>query len=228
MIDKKEVNQKVDDIKSSASDQKDDVSDSLSEMKENAMDKKDDLQEGIEQKVDDIKSGASDKKDDVSDSINAMNEDAMDKKDDLQDEAGKKRTQAEKLLNDIMNTIKVKQVEVGKTLSDYTTALQKPPADIIETNDSIIIKIDLPGVAKDDIDIGIAGESIDIIAKFEEESEAEDINYIQKERSYGETKRIIKLPSEIKVKEASAKFKDSVLTINLPKIEKEVHKININ
>ncbi|MGZ7095412.1 MAG: Hsp20 family protein [Methanobacterium sp.] len=228
MIDKKEVNQKVDDIKSSASDKKDDVSDSISEMKENAMDKKDDLQEGIEQKVDDIKSGASDKKDDVSDSINAMNEDAMDKKDDLQDEAGKKRTQAEKLLNDIMNTIKVKQVEVGKTLSDYTTALQKPPADIIETNDSIIIKIDLPGVAKEDIDIGIAGESIDIIAKFEEESDAEDINYIQKERSYGETKRIIKLPSEIKVKEASAKFKDSVLTINLPKIEKEVHKININ
>ncbi|MGZ7120038.1 MAG: Hsp20/alpha crystallin family protein, partial [Methanobacterium sp.] len=203
-------------------------SDSISEMKENAMDKKDDLQEGIEQKVDDIKSSASDKKDDASDSISEMKENAMDKKDDLQDEAGKKRTQAEKLLNDIMNTIKVKQVEVGKTLSDYTTALQKPPADIIETNDSIIIKIDLPGVAKDDIDIGIAGESIDIIAKFEEESETEDVNYIQKERSYGETKRIIKLPSEIKVKEASAKFKDSVLTINLPKIEKEVHKININ
>ena len=184
--------------------------------------------EEVKKKVDEIKSSASDKKEDVSDSISEMKDDAMDKKDEMREEVGKRRTQAEKLLNEMMNTLKVKQVEVGKTLSDYTTLLQKPPADVIETNDSIIIKIDLPGVKKEDIDIGIAGESIDIMAKFEEESEIEDINYIQKERSYGETKRTLKLPSEIKVKEASAKFKDSVLTIELPKIQKELHKIDIN
>ncbi len=182
----------------------------------------------MKQKMGDIKSSASETKEDVGDRINEMKEGAMDKKDDMQEEVGKRRTQAEKLLNEIMNTIKVKQVEVGKTLSDYTTPLQKPPADVIETNDTIIIKIDLPSVTKEDIDIGIAGESIDIMAKFEEISEGEDINYIQKERSYGETKRTIKLPSEIKVKEASANFKDSVLTIKLPKIEREVHKIDIN
>jgi HSP20 family protein len=182
----------------------------------------------MKDKMGDIKSSVSDKKDDVNDSINEMKEDTQNKSDDMQEEVGKKRTQAEKLLNDIMNTIKIKQVEVGKTLSDYTTALQKPAADIMETNDSIIIKIDLPAVKKEDIEIGIAGESIDIMAKFEEESEDEDINYIQKERSYGETTRTITLPSEIKVKEVSAKFQDSVLTIKLPKIEKEVHKIDIN
>jgi HSP20 family protein len=182
----------------------------------------------MKQKIGDIKSSVSDKTDDVNNSINQIKEDTQDKTDDMQEEVGKKRTQAEKLLNDIMNTIKNKQEGVGKTLSDYTTALQKPPSDIIETIDSIIIKIDLPAVKKEDIEIGIEGESIDILAKFEEESEDENINYIQKERSYGETKRTIKLPSEIKVKEASAKFQDSVLTIKLPKIEKEVHKIDIN
>jgi len=227
MVDKKEVKQKVDDIKSSASDKKDDVSDRISEMKDDAMDKKDEIQEGVEQKVDDIKSSASDKKDDVSDSISEMKDDAMDKKDEMQEEIGKRKTQADKLLKELVNTIKVKQVEVGKTLSDYTS-LQKPLADIIETNDSLIIKIDLPGVTKEDIDIGIAGETIDITVKFQEESEEEDINYIQKERSYGETKRTLKLPSEIKVKKASANFKNSVLTIKLPKIEKKVHKIDIN
>jgi len=224
MVDKDEMKQKMGDIKSSVSDKKNDVSNSINEMKEDTQDKKADMQE----KMGDIKSSVSDKKNDVSNSINQMKEDAQDKSDDMQEEVGKKRSQAEKLLNDIMNTIKVKQEEVGKTLSDYTTALQKPPADIMETNDNIIIKIDLPTVKKEDIEIGIAGESIDIIAKFEEESEDEEINYIQKERSYGETTRTIKLPSEIKVKEASAKFQDSVLTIKLPKIEKEVHKININ
>jgi len=191
-------------------------------------DKMVDKTDEMKQKIGDIKSSVSDKTDDVNDSINQMKEDAQNQSDDMQEEVGKKRTQAEKLLNDIMNTIKNKQEGVGKTLSDYTTALQKPPSDIIETIDSIIIKIDLPAVKKEDIEIGIEGESIDILAKFEEESEDENINYIQKERSYGETKRTIKLPSEIKVKEASAKFQDSVLTIKLPKIEKEVHKIDIN
>lgn len=209
MVDKDEMKDKVDDIKSGASDKKDEITGNINEMKDDAMDKKDEIQEGIEQKVDDIKSSASDKKDDV------------------QKEVGKRKTQTEKLLNDIMNTIKGKQVEVGKTLSDYRP-LQKPLSDIIETNDSLIIKIDLPGVTKENIDIGIAGETINIIVKFEEESEGEDINYIQKERSYGETKRTLKLPSEIKVKEASANFKNSVLTIKLPKIEKTVHKIDIN
>jgi HSP20 family protein len=226
MIDKKDMKQKMGDTKSCACETKEDVGGRINEIKENTMDKKDDVQEEVKQKIDDIKSNASEKREDLNDRINEMKEDTKDKKDDVQEKAGKRKTQTEKMLNDIMNTIKVKQVEVGKTLSDYTTALQKPPADVIETNDNIIIKIDLPGVTKEDIDIGIAGESIDIIAKFEEESE--DTNYIQKERSYGETKRTIKLPSEIKAEEASAKFKDSVLTIELPKIEKEVHKIDIN
>jgi HSP20 family protein len=224
MVDKDEMKEKMGDIKSSVSDKTDDVSNSINQMKEDTQDKTDEMKD----KMGDIKSSVSDKKDNVNDSINQMKEDTQDKSDDMQEEIGKKRTQAEKLLNDIMNTIKNKQEEVGKTLSDYTTALQKPAADIMETNDSIIIKIDLPAVKKEDIEIGIAGESIDIMAKFEEESEDEDINYIQKERSYGETKRTIKLPSEIKVKEASARFQDSVLTIKLPKIEKEVHKIDIN
>ena len=182
----------------------------------------------MKDKMGEIKSSVSDKKDDVNDSINQMKEDAQNQSDDIQEEVGKKRTQAEKLLNNIMNTVKNKHEEVGKTLSDYTTALQKPLTDIIETNDNIILKIDLPAVKKEDIEIGIAGVSIDIMAKFEEESEDEDINYIQKERSYGETTRTITLPSEIKIKEASAKFQNSVLTIKLPKIKEEVHKIDVN
>ena len=74
-------------------------------------------------KMVDIKSSVSDKKDDVADSINEMKGNAHDKSNYMQEEFGKKRTQTEKLLNDIMNTIKNKQEDVGKTLSDYTTAL---------------------------------------------------------------------------------------------------------
>jgi len=54
----------------------------------------------------------------------------------------------------------------------------------METENSIIVITDLPGVKKEDIDIDISEGNIDIIAKFEDEIEEEGTNYIKKERSY--------------------------------------------
>jgi len=176
--------------------------------------------------AEDIKSTASEKKEDVSEKISELKEETQDKSEIAQEEMEKKKSQTDKLLKDIMKTIKVKQDEFGKTISDYTSI--KPPADIIETSDIIILKIDLPGVKKEDIDIQMVSERVDIVVKFEDEMEGDDVNYVQKERSYGETRKIIKLPSEIKVKEATAEFKDCVLTVILPKVQQEVHKISIN
>jgi HSP20 family protein len=136
-------------------------------------------------------------------------------------------TRAEKMLSDIVNTIKDKQEELGKSLSDYSLSFQKPLADIMETENSIIVITDLPGVKKEDINIDISEDSIDISAKFEEEINEEGANYIKKERSYGETKRSISLPAKINIKEATAKFNDSVLTVKLPKLMEEKHKVDI-
>ena len=137
------------------------------------------------------------------------------------------KTRTENMLSDIVNSIKEKQEELGKSLSDYTTTFQKPQADVMETENSIIVITDLPGVKKEDIDIDISEDSIDITAKFEDEIDEEGANYIKKERSYGETKRSISLPAQINVKEATAKFNDSILTVNLPKLMEEKHKVDI-
>ncbi len=145
--------------------------------------------------------------------------------DEISEEEEKTRT--ENMLSDIVNTIKEKQEELGKSLSDYTTTFQKPLADVMETENSIIVITDLPGVKKEDIDIDISEDSIDISAKFEDEIDEEGANYIRKERSYGETKRSIKLPAQIDVKKATAKFNDSILTVNLPKLMEEKHKVDI-
>ena len=137
------------------------------------------------------------------------------------------KTRTENMLSDIVNSIKEKQEELGKSLSDYTTTFQKPLVDVMETENSIIVITDLPGVKKEDIDIDISEDSIDITAKFEDEINEEGANYIKKERSYGETKRSISLPAQINVKEATAKFNDSILTVNLPKLMEEKHKVDI-
>jgi HSP20 family protein len=134
---------------------------------------------------------------------------------------------SESVLSDIITSIREKQEDLGKSLSDYSKSLQKPLADIIETDDAITVVTDLPGVKKDDVEVNISEDSLDIVAKFDDEITDEGTNYIRRERSYGETKRTIALPEKINIKKASAKFKDSVLTVELPKIKEEKHKVNI-
>jgi HSP20 family protein len=137
------------------------------------------------------------------------------------------RTQAEKMFNDFISTIRSRQEDFSKAISDYTTTFDKPLADVIETDNEIIIKTDLPNVKKSDINVNLTENTVEIMAKFDEEYNEEEVDYIRRERNYGETKKLIQLPSKIKTKEVTAKFEDSILTINLPKVEGEKIKVDI-
>jgi HSP20 family protein len=131
-------------------------------------------------------------------------------------------------LNDIISTIKDKQEEFTQMLSDYTSSNKKTLIDVIETDTSIIIKADLPRLEKEDVEIAISEDTVDICAEFKEETIDEDVNYLQRERSYGKIRRTVKLPSKVLIKEAEGTFKDSVLTIKLPKLMKKTLKLKID
>lgn len=139
----------------------------------------------------------------------------------------KGKTQAEKVFNDFVGTLRSRQEDFSKAISDYTTTLDRPLADVIETDDEIIVKTDLPGVKKSEINVSLTENSVEIEATFDEEYDEEDVDYILRERSYGETKKIIPLPAKVKVKGATAKFEDSILTINLPKVGGEKFNVDI-
>jgi HSP20 family protein len=144
------------------------------------------------------------------------------------DSLGKSKSAAEKMMDDMVKSIKVMQNDLEKKISEYTEAVpEKPTIDVIETNENIILKTDLPGVNKKDIDIQLTEDRITIAAKFEEKIEIEEANYIKKERKYGEALRELRLPSLVVVEEATAKFKNGVLTVDLPKVEVK-KKFNVN
>ena len=130
-------------------------------------------------------------------------------------------------LNDIILTIKEKQEEFSKMLSDYTNYYQKPLIDVIENDDSVVIKTDLPRIQKKDLEIAVSEDSVDINAKFEEDIKNKDAKYILRERSYGKIHRSISLPAKVKIKEAKGTFEDSVLTLVLPKFKKKSLKLKI-
>jgi HSP20 family protein len=133
----------------------------------------------------------------------------------------KRRDVAEQMFNDIIDTIREKQDDLEKVITDYTSNVPaKPTMDIMETDEDIVVKTDLPGAKKEDIKIDITEDSLEITANFEGETELENVNFLKKERKCGEVKRAVVLPTKIIMEKAAAKFADGVLTVTLPKLEK--------
>jgi HSP20 family protein len=187
------------------------------EVKKGALKKTADAKESALMKTEEIKEGTASK-------TAKVKEGASDKTAEFRENAEKTRKQAERKINEFIGTLKDKQEEFGKTISDYTSG-EKPLTDVIITDDNIIIMADLPLLKKEDISVNITEDSVEILAKFEDADE--NLEFIKKERNYGETSRTITLPVLIEVKKASAKFVDSVLTLELPRLKEEKVKVNI-
>ncbi|RAP49867.1 MAG: hypothetical protein BZ136_02610 [Methanosphaera sp. rholeuAM74] len=126
------------------------------------------------------------------------------------------KNMAEKMFNDVVATLKSKQSDWNKTLAEYKS--NKPSVDLFEYDDDLVIKVDLPRVSKDDINVKMSTDSVEIEAIFPDETQDECVKVIRKERCSGKTKNIVLLPVEVDINEVKAKFEDYVLTITLPKI----------
>ncbi|MBU6430882.1 MAG: Hsp20/alpha crystallin family protein [Patescibacteria group bacterium] len=96
-----------------------------------------------------------------------------------------------------------------------------PKVDISETEKEIKITANVPGIDSDKIDIDVGDDYISISGRTEKEEEEKDKKIYRYEREYGEFRREFSLPVKVKKDEVSAKVKNGVLTINLPKIEEE-------
>jgi HSP20 family protein len=133
------------------------------------------------------------------------------------------------MFNDMIDTLKEKQEELDKAVAEYTSKSQsKPTMDVIEGEEQITVVTDLPGVKKEDIKIDLTEDALHISAKFQDEIVEEGVSYYKKERRSGEVKRSIKLPAQVKMDETSAKFENGVLTVYLPKEEKETFEVKLD
>ena len=94
-----------------------------------------------------------------------------------------------------------------------------PSIDVLTEGDDVLVKAELPGMKKEDIDVSLTKDSITISGEKKKEEKVEKKNYHSIERSYGSFKRSFTLPSEVETEKASAKFKDGVLEIRIPKTE---------
>jgi len=105
-----------------------------------------------------------------------------------------------------------------------------PMVDIYEEDDKLVVKCDLPGMTRDDIEINLTDDTITISGEKRKEEKVEKKNYFRLERAYGAFKRSFALPVEVDTDKAKASFKDGVLEVKIPKTEaakQKGHKIKI-
>ena len=94
-----------------------------------------------------------------------------------------------------------------------------PQVDVYETNESIVLKADLPGMSQNDVEISVEGNTLTVKGERKFEKEVSEKEYYRMERSYGTFTRSFTLPPTVDSDKIDAAFSQGVLKITLPKKE---------
>jgi len=97
--------------------------------------------------------------------------------------------------------------------------LKVPRVDLFEEKDDIVIKAELPGMEKDNIEVNLTDHTLTIKGEKKKEEEIKEEKYYRSERSFGSFMRVIELPRDVQADKVKAAFKNGVLEVRVPKTE---------
>ena len=98
-------------------------------------------------------------------------------------------------------------------------AVSAPAVDLFEEKDEIVVKAELPGMEKDNIEVNLTDHTLTIKGEKKKEEEVKEEKYYRSERSYGAFVRTLELPADVHGDKAKATFKNGILEVRLPKTE---------
>lgn len=106
-----------------------------------------------------------------------------------------------------------------------------PAAELDETDTALDLKVEIPGMAPEDINLEVSADSVAISGERKCETKTDKDGVVRSEFHYGRFQRVIPLPVRVQNTEVDAQYKDGILTLHMPKVESEqnrVVKINLN
>ena len=101
-----------------------------------------------------------------------------------------------------------------------TIEARLPKVDVIERDGELLVRAELPGVDKKDLEVSLLENALTIRTTTRKEEKEEKGEYYRREISTGEVSRTVRLPAEVDGTKARAEFKDGILEIVAPKVEK--------
>ena len=124
------------------------------------------------------------------------------------------------VLQDRMNRLFGDFLERGPSREEgMETGTWLPNVDIYETKDAVCVRAELPGVDKDAVHVEVKEGVLTLRGERKFEREVKEENYHRIERAYGTFHRSFTLPSSVDAEKVSARMKDGVLEVDLPKRE---------
>lgn len=102
-----------------------------------------------------------------------------------------------------------------------------PRVDIIDDDKDLLIRAELPGVDKKDLDISMTENSLMIKARTRHEEKEEKINYFRSEIVQGQYARTIELPVDIDIERTKTSFKNGILELTAPKLGSSIRRNSI-
>ena len=193
--------------------EKDIIETKISEGKEKAEEKIDEHKEKAEEKINYRKEKLNEKREQTKNMARKMTEDLSRGFDDLQD------------------GIKSIQKIIDQKIDDYKKAtIHSLDVDLIETEEKYYLKVDVPGIEKEEIDIEAGDKDISIVATFKpyiEEIEEEDKSVLISDIKQGRCSKSIRFSNNIEIDKISAKFNNGTVLITIPKLKTPKNKINV-
>jgi HSP20 family protein len=133
-------------------------------------------------------------------------------------------------LRDFMNRVFEESAPQGAP--DQREAAQRawqPPVDVLENEEAFVVRLDVPGVNRDEIDIQIQGEGLVIRGNRAFTPEQGKEHYLRVERVSGPFQRSFTLGVPVNTEKVGASYRDGVLTVTLPKADQvKPRKVQIN
>jgi len=106
-----------------------------------------------------------------------------------------------------------------RTSDEANLTTWAPAVDIFETEQSLVVKADLPDIQPEDLDIRVDNNILTIRGERKFEKKVDGNNYLRVERAYGSFSRSFSLANTVNTEAIQADYKNGVLTLNIPKRE---------
>ena len=104
---------------------------------------------------------------------------------------------------------------------EVSLASWKPTVDIYDTDDALILKVELPGVDKEKVTVDVKDNLLTLKGERAIDKEIKEENYYRRERSFGSFYRSFTLPTTVNPEDIKATYKDGILTVEVPKAEEK-------
>ncbi len=111
------------------------------------------------------------------------------------------------------------QEEINKLFRGFEGGLWAPPINVEETKDEIIVKVEIPGIKKEEIKIHVEGDTLVLTGERKREVESKDKTVHLVESVYGKFQRVLGLPTEVDAGKSKATYENGILTVQLSKAE---------